>query len=199
MDRFFLVYLNVQSALCFYPDGIHRTRSGLTRPRERRSDSVFLPAALAHRICPGQDCPCSCITLSWITWVPGLVLFVVQASLAGWRWMKDNLWIADAIVWGSLVWISVAVSALAGALRLGAMADRGRRAAARRVLRGRGFRASGERRAAHQAGLSPRSSASLCFHRLAGLVRTKQAISRCPVTEAWIACSIVAGLLSAPA
>ena len=54
------------------------------------------------------------ITLSWITWIPGLVLFFVQASLSGWQWMWDNAWIAGAIVLGSLVWILVlALAALA--------------------------------------------------------------------------------------
>jgi len=73
------------------------------------------------------------ITLSWITWLPGLVLFFVQGSLSGSQWMWDNLWIAGAIVTGSLVWIvvlsllSMALSAwvkwrvVAGALLLGVM------------------------------------------------------------------------------
>jgi len=71
------------------------------------------------------------ITLSWITWLPGLVLFFVQASISGSQWMWDNLWITGAIVLGSLIWITVlslaalALSAwvrwriVAGALLLG--------------------------------------------------------------------------------
>ncbi len=55
------------------------------------------------------------ITLSWITWLPGLVLFFVQASLSGWQWMLDNLWIAVAVVAGSFIWILV-LSLLALAL-----------------------------------------------------------------------------------
>lgn len=42
--------------------------------------------------------------LSLITWVPGLVLFAIQASLAGWDWMRDHLWIAGAIFVGALIW-----------------------------------------------------------------------------------------------
>jgi ABC-2 type transport system permease protein len=45
--------------------------------------------------------------LSTITWVPGLVLFGVQWSLAGWQWAKENWWIAGALVLGSLIWIVV--------------------------------------------------------------------------------------------
>jgi ABC-2 type transport system permease protein len=47
------------------------------------------------------------ILLSQITWIPGLILFVVQASLAGPRWALDNLWIAASLVISSVVWIAV--------------------------------------------------------------------------------------------
>ena len=45
--------------------------------------------------------------LSMITWIPGLVLFAVQSSLAGWQWTKDHWWIATAILLGSFIWITV--------------------------------------------------------------------------------------------
>lgn len=43
--------------------------------------------------------------LSMVTWVPGLILFVIQASLAGWEWTKANLWIAGSIFIGLSVWV----------------------------------------------------------------------------------------------
>lgn len=73
------------------------------------------------------------ILLSEITWVPGVVLFFVQASLAGWSWTWTHLWIAGSLVLSSLIWIailsllSMALSAwvkwriVAGALLLGVM------------------------------------------------------------------------------
>ncbi len=45
--------------------------------------------------------------LSLITWIPGLCLFAVNASLAGWTWLGANWWLAWAIVLGSLIWIAV--------------------------------------------------------------------------------------------
>jgi len=45
------------------------------------------------------------ILLSTITWVPGLILFLLQSYLEGWAWFSDNLPIASAIFLGSLVWI----------------------------------------------------------------------------------------------
>ena len=73
------------------------------------------------------------ILLSQITWVPGLVLFVMQAGLAGTSWTWTHLWIAGSLVLSSLLWIAMlsllamALSAwvkwriVAGALLLGVM------------------------------------------------------------------------------
>lgn len=55
------------------------------------------------------------IVLSQITWIPGLVLFAVQSSLAGSAWTWDHLWIAGSIVLSSLIWIAI-LSLLAMAL-----------------------------------------------------------------------------------
>jgi ABC-2 type transport system permease protein len=43
--------------------------------------------------------------LSMITWVPGLLLFLFQSSLAGIGWMFSNLWMTWAIFFGSMAWI----------------------------------------------------------------------------------------------
>src|SRR3989441_6102636 len=45
------------------------------------------------------------ILLSTITWVPGLLLFLLQSYLEGWSWFSENIWMASAIFIGSLVWI----------------------------------------------------------------------------------------------
>lgn len=45
--------------------------------------------------------------LSAVTWVPGLLLYAIQASCAGWGWAKPNLWLAGSIVLGPLIWIVV--------------------------------------------------------------------------------------------
>lgn len=56
--------------------------------------------------------------LSAITWIPQLLLFLFQSYLEGTSWFVANLWIASAILIGSVVWIlllalmSQAVSAL---------------------------------------------------------------------------------------
>lgn len=45
--------------------------------------------------------------LSLITWIPGLIVFTVQASLAGWNWTQENLWIAGSLVVGLGIWIII--------------------------------------------------------------------------------------------
>ncbi|HXN23035.1 MAG TPA: hypothetical protein VOA41_09885 [Candidatus Dormibacteraeota bacterium] len=47
------------------------------------------------------------IFLSLITWVPGLVLFAVQASLAGSSWLWTNLWLARSIFLACSIWIAI--------------------------------------------------------------------------------------------
>jgi ABC-2 type transport system permease protein len=45
------------------------------------------------------------VMLSLVTWIPGLLIFFFQASLAGLAWLWANLWMIWAIFFGSLVWI----------------------------------------------------------------------------------------------
>ncbi len=55
------------------------------------------------------------ILLSLITWVPGLFLYFLQSSYAGWGWAFDNARLAVSIFIGSWAWI-ITVSFLALAL-----------------------------------------------------------------------------------
>lgn len=53
--------------------------------------------------------------IAWITWIPGLVLFGIQADMAGWDWTKDHFWIAWGVFFGLFVW-SVILSLIALAI-----------------------------------------------------------------------------------
>lgn len=56
--------------------------------------------------------------LSCVTWVPGLLVFAFQASMAGFGWLWSNLWMVGAIFFGFAAWIillsliALAISAL---------------------------------------------------------------------------------------
>jgi len=45
------------------------------------------------------------ILLSWITWVPQLLMFLFQSYLEGFAWFRSNLLMVSAIVIGGIVWI----------------------------------------------------------------------------------------------
>lgn len=47
------------------------------------------------------------ILLSQITWVPGVILFIIQSSFAGAAWAWNNLWIVGSLILGSLIWIAI--------------------------------------------------------------------------------------------
>jgi ABC-2 type transport system permease protein len=45
--------------------------------------------------------------LSLVTWIPGLILYIIQGSLTNWAWLQDNFWIARAIFVGLFIWIAL--------------------------------------------------------------------------------------------
>lgn len=47
------------------------------------------------------------VLMSLMTWVPGLLLFLLQGYLEGWSWMGDNGALARGLFFGSWVWIVV--------------------------------------------------------------------------------------------
>ena len=131
-NRFFLSFIEVQGALGFVLTAL--TGPGLISPDLANG---ALPLYLCRPFSRAEyilgKASVLAIVLSQITWVPGLVLFAVQSSLAGASWTWDHLWIAGSIVLSSLLWIVVlsllamALSAwvkwriVAGALLLGVM------------------------------------------------------------------------------
>jgi len=47
------------------------------------------------------------VVLSLVTWIPGLLIFLFQASLAGTGWFARNYWIAGSIFFASAIWIAL--------------------------------------------------------------------------------------------
>jgi ABC-2 type transport system permease protein len=113
-NKFFLLFVNVQGVLAFVLTAF--TGPGLISPDLANG---ALPLYLCRPFSRAEylvgKASVLAIVLSQITWIPGLILFAVQASLAGSAWTWDNLWIAGSIVLSSLIWIAV-LSLLAMAL-----------------------------------------------------------------------------------
>jgi len=55
------------------------------------------------------------LLLAFITWIPGLILFGIQGSLEGWKWISDNAWLAGAIFVTNFLW-TILISLLALAI-----------------------------------------------------------------------------------
>jgi ABC-2 type transport system permease protein len=103
---FFLVYLTVQSAFSFILTAF--IGPGLISPDLANGAlTLYLCRPFSRTEYVLGKCSVLFIILSEITWIPGLIIFFVQASLSGWQWTRDNLWIAGGVFLGSLIWILV--------------------------------------------------------------------------------------------
>lgn len=105
-NKFFFYFMNVQGALAFLltafagPGLISPDLANgalplyFCRPFSRTEYVLGKSAVLA-------------ILLSEITWIPGFILFLVQASLEGSHWTWDHFWIVGSLFISSVVWIAV--------------------------------------------------------------------------------------------
>ncbi len=111
---FFLLFLSIQSALAFILTAF--IGPGLVSPDVANGGlTLYLCRPFTRLEYVLGKLSVLAITLSWITWIPALLLFLVQASLSGWDWMFDNLWLATGIFLGAAIWI-LEISLLALAL-----------------------------------------------------------------------------------
>jgi len=113
-NDFFLTFIAVQGFLAFVLTAF--TGPGLISPDLANG---ALPLYLCRPFSRAQylvgKASVLAIILSAITWIPGLVLFAIQGSLAGSAWMRNNFWMAGSLVLSSLIWIAI-LSLLAMAL-----------------------------------------------------------------------------------
>jgi ABC-2 type transport system permease protein len=131
-SKFFFAFVNVQGVLAFLLTAF--TGPGLISPDIANGalPLYFCRPFSRMEYVLGKSSVLA-ILLSQVTWIPGLILFAVQAILAGPAWTLDHLWIAGSLVVSSLIWIAflsllaMALSAwvkwriVAGALLLGVL------------------------------------------------------------------------------
>jgi len=113
-NKFFLLFMSVQGVLAFLLTAF--AGPGLVSP-DLANGALPLyfcrPFSRAEYVL-GKSSVLG-ILLSEITWIPGLILFIIQASFAGAAWTWNNLWIAGSLIVSSLIWIAI-LSLLAMAL-----------------------------------------------------------------------------------
>jgi len=105
-NRFFLLFLTVQGWLAFFLTAF--AGPGLISP-DLANGALPLyfcrPFSRAEYVL-GKSSVLA-ILLSEITWIPGLILFVIQAGFAGSTWTRDNLWITGSLILSSLILIAI--------------------------------------------------------------------------------------------
>ncbi len=105
-NAFFFTFMNVQSSLAFIFTAF--IGPGLVAPDLANGAlTLYLCRPLSRAEYVLGKMAVLIITLSWITWVPGLLLYFAQAGISGGSWFTDNLWIAGGIIASSLIWILV--------------------------------------------------------------------------------------------
>ncbi len=105
-NTFFLMFMSVQSGLAFLFTAF--VGPGLVSPDLANGAlTLYLCRPISRAEYVLGKMSVLVITLSWITWVPGLVVFGAQAGVSGWRWFADNAWIASGIVLSSFIWILI--------------------------------------------------------------------------------------------
>jgi ABC-2 type transport system permease protein len=188
---FFLVYLSVQSALSFVLTAF--IGPGLVSPDLANGAlTLYLCRPLSRTEYVLGKLSVLVITLSLITWVPGLLLLFVQGSLSGWPWLRDNIWLASAILCGSFVWIL-----LLAMLSLALSAWVKWRFAAGALLLATFFIGAGFAQAVN-AVLRTKQGYLLDISRLVSIIwqdlLRQEGDQPLPVAEAWIALLVLAGL-----
>jgi len=105
-NRFFFYFMNVQGVLSFLLTAF--VGPGLISPDLANGALPLYFCRPFSRVeyVLGKSSVLA-ILLSEITWVPGCILFVVQASIAGPRWTWDHLWIVGSLIVSSVVWIAI--------------------------------------------------------------------------------------------
>ncbi|MDH7599535.1 MAG: hypothetical protein QHH07_07885 [Sedimentisphaerales bacterium] len=104
--RFFYFFCTVQGSLAFVLTAL--IGPGLVWPDLANGAlALYLSRPFARLEYVASKMTILVLLLSTITWLPGLVLFAIQAGCVGWDWAVDNAWLAGAILVASIVWIVV--------------------------------------------------------------------------------------------
>jgi ABC-2 type transport system permease protein len=104
--RFFVIFLNTQTFLAFLltcwaaPTLVAGDITNGALP-------LFLSRPLTRAEYVGGKFAVLAILLSFITWVPALVLFFLEAGLSPSRWLGPHLWMIGPILWCTWLWISL--------------------------------------------------------------------------------------------
>jgi ABC-2 type transport system permease protein len=105
-NDFFLRFMNVQGTLAFLMTAF--AGPGLISPDlANGAMPLYFCRPLSRADYVFGKSSALALLLSEITWIPGLVLFAIQASLAGVSWTFSNLWMVASLFVSSMLWITL--------------------------------------------------------------------------------------------
>ena len=104
--KFFLTFMNVQAVFSVLLAAL--TGPGLIAPDlANNALPLYFSRPLTRVDYVGARMAVLVGLLSMVTWIPGLFLFIMQASMAGGTWFVANWNLGVAIVCGFLIWIAL--------------------------------------------------------------------------------------------
>jgi len=105
-NQFFFIFMIVQGALAFLLTAF--TGPGLVSPDLANGAlPLYFCRPFSRTEYVAGKALALALVLSQITWIPGLVLFAIQASLAPRPWLAENGWMAASILLASWIWIAI--------------------------------------------------------------------------------------------
>ncbi len=105
-SKFFLFYLGFQSMLAFFLTAF--VGPGLVSPDlANNAMPLYLSRPFGRSDYVLGKMSVLMILLSVMTWIPGLLLFLLQSYLEGVGWLTGNVRIAGALFFGSWIWILI--------------------------------------------------------------------------------------------
>lgn len=110
----FMAFLGVESFMAFILTA-WSAPGMISKDFANHSVQLYLSRPLSRAEYLGGKISVLAVLLSLTTWVPALILFVIQATLHGNGWWWQYLWLAGSIFLASIMWIAV-ISLLAMAL-----------------------------------------------------------------------------------
>lgn len=102
--KFFLIFMNLQAGFAVLLAAL--AGPGLIAPDlANNALTLYFSRPLSRLDYAGAKMAVLAGLLSLVTWLPGLALFIMQSSMAGWTWFSMNWRLGVAVLAGFVVWI----------------------------------------------------------------------------------------------
>jgi ABC-2 type transport system permease protein len=105
-NSFFLAFLGIEAWMGFLLTA-WAAPGMITKDFANHSVQLYLSRPLSRAEYLAGKIAVLATLLSFITWIPALLLFEIQAELQGGGWGWQNLWLAGAILLSAVMWIAL--------------------------------------------------------------------------------------------